>query len=197
MFFMCRELYRPIFMDVITEVICDSKLYIHIAYRFCRVVVWPCPCGFRINICLNYTYYIIRKTENPRLRWASRQPTTQSGPFCVGCSCGPCWLQSFLHKAPSLFLSGSGFVAWRKISLDALACPLSSCGIWSTAKRLFRSPLVKPGAKRRVCIPERTFLPPIENTNKLTPERSILNGSHQRVVTAVSCFRQRGDRLVE
>jgi hypothetical protein len=38
MFFMCRELYRPIFMDVITEVICDSKKYIlHIVFA-----VWLC-----------------------------------------------------------------------------------------------------------------------------------------------------------
>ena len=118
---------------------------------FSRVAA--CACGSSINLYLNY---FCRKTETLGSVGPAHDPIRP-----MLCSRGPRSLQSFLHKAPSLFLSGSGFVAWRKISLGALFV-LSSPGrsVASGAQLIgclvFPCPLVKPGAKRTVCKHDRT-----------------------------------------
>ena len=90
--------YLSISMDVIIEVLCDSKTYVTCRFRVCL-----CLCGSSINLYLNY---FSRQTETLGSVGPAHDPIR---PMLGGC--GPWSLQSFLHKAPSLFLSGSGFVA--------------------------------------------------------------------------------------
>jgi hypothetical protein len=118
-------------MDVIIEVLCDdSKIYVA-----CCFPVWLCLClcDSSINLYLNY---FSRKTENPRLPWASPWPN-QAHARCL-------WSLVIAELSPQsseLVLIWKRFRCLTKKSHSVLclsSSPVrSSRGIWSTANRLF------------------------------------------------------------
>lgn len=139
-------------MDVIIEVLCDdSKIYVA-----CCFPVWLCLClcGSSINLYLNY---FSRKTENPRLPWASPWPNQAHAR----------WLWSLViaelsPQSSELVLIWKRFRCLTKNLTRCFVCPPLPSGrpVASGAQLIgclvFPCPLVKPGAKRTVCKHDRT-----------------------------------------